>query len=246
MLMVILGAGASYDSSPDNPPNKEAPNAIPERPPLANRLFSNVGEMAAWRMQFPDIFPLISELQGDEHRSVEQALEKLDSESATNPLRVKQLTAIRFYLKSVFTTLIPKWLQHTQGVTNYLGLLDQISNHHAQNPGPVLLVTFNYDTLIEHALGQGEEGQTFNSMADYVSGDKFRLYKLHGSSNWGRVVKRWPSGIQMSDSNKSMSSPEMVIKYFTQMSISDDFQSGKSKGKSGLTGFISGDRDSGR
>jgi hypothetical protein len=51
-----------------------------------------------------------------------------------------------------------------------------------------LLVTFNYDLMIEWALEH--LGYEFASMSDYTA-NPMKLIKLHGSTNWGRVAGPW-------------------------------------------------------
>jgi hypothetical protein len=51
---------------------------------------------------------------------------------------------------------------------------------------PILLVTFNYDRMLEKVLEQF--GHTLTNIDNYVRHDRFKLFKLHGSVNWGRRV----------------------------------------------------------
>src|SRR5438105_2029867 len=58
MLMVIFGAGASYDSDPTRPSaNYVLPT--PHRPPLANQLFDNRPEFAHDLSYFPECIPIV-------------------------------------------------------------------------------------------------------------------------------------------------------------------------------------------
>jgi hypothetical protein len=188
MLMVIIGAGASYDSSPDRPAGFAATAGYSNRPPLADNLFLDGGLLGRARAEFPEIHALIPELLPSTQRTIEQSLQKLQGEAAGNPRRYRQLLAIRYYLQTVFSTLTPQWLNDTGGVTNYRALLGQIDHHRRNYPGPICLVTFNYDTLIESALAR-DFGITFTVPDDYISGAEFKLFKLHGSENWGRLLQ---------------------------------------------------------
>jgi hypothetical protein len=70
-------------------------------------------------------------------------------------------------------------------ITNYATLLDDISR--LGQPGePTLLVTFNYDLMIEKALRNF--GIAINQLPDYINGRTFKLIKLHGSVDWARQV----------------------------------------------------------
>jgi hypothetical protein len=73
-----------------------------------------------------------------------------------------------------------------QGVTNQKTLLDQIERW--RNPSErVCVVTFNYDTMLEAALSS--VGIEIRTLTDYISSDRYKLIKLHGSVNWGRRVE---------------------------------------------------------
>ena len=95
MLMVIFGAGASYDSSPDFPPPQ--PQAAVAtvgtrpltlhfrelwRPPLANHLFSNPEHAYSQIVQrYPKLTHILPYLrQPSDGRSVEQVLELLQDQ----------------------------------------------------------------------------------------------------------------------------------------------------------------------
>jgi hypothetical protein len=177
--MVVFGAGASYDSSATLLPSNSLGSW---RPPLANKLFDSQ-RFGNYIAQFPRCAPLITYLQGPDV-IVEQVLEKYQSEAGKDPERVRQLTAIRFYLQTMLSDCMVNWHQEIHGVTNYKTLMDQI--RHERKPGEkVCLVTFNYDTLLEDALSI--VNATPKSMRDYVGGD-YLVIKLHGSINWVHQV----------------------------------------------------------
>jgi hypothetical protein len=189
--MVIFGAGASYDSSPDHRPNPLGPDH-PERPPLANTLFVDQPLYRPFRDEFPQFLNVIGELlpQGPKW-SVEDALQRLDNEVTQNAKRKQQLTAIRYYLQGLIGSLAERWLGTVgSGATNYDGLVDQIENHR-KDPEPICFVTFNYDTLLESALKK-YYGVKFDAIADYVSHQQFKVFKLHGSTDWGHTLQSAP------------------------------------------------------
>jgi hypothetical protein len=217
VLMVIIGAGASYDSSPDKLPDT---SAVLYRPPLANNLFAEEGVMGQTRSAFPQINPLIPELNPRVGRSIEEALQRLDAEAAGNPRRPPQLAAVRYYLQELFRSLQPKWLGEIGQVTNYHGLLERIQHYRADES--VLLVTFNYDTLIEQALTEMFGGQ-FEVMADYISRPDFKLFKLHGSANWGRCLHMAPRGSSIRENSNPWALPTQMIEQAATLSITDTF-----------------------
>jgi SIR2-like domain len=50
----------------------------------------------------------------------------------------------------------------------------------------VILVTFNYDRLLELALDTF--GVRISNISDYIKNKQFNVFKLHGSVDWGRIV----------------------------------------------------------
>jgi len=124
-------------------------------------------------------------------RSIEQTLQKYSDQAAGDPLRKKQLLAVRYYLQAIFRAIVPAWLGGSGGFTNYDTLLDQI-RHHKKGSEPVCLVTFNYDTLLESALTK-QFNMTFDALDDYISNADYKVFKLHGSQNWGRYVESAPT-----------------------------------------------------
>jgi len=72
-----------------------------------------------------------------------------------------------------------------RSTTNYVTLLDQLRRVRAKNE-PVLLVTFNYDRMIEGSLSS--VNLSISEFQHYIQNDAFKLFKLHGSVNWVREV----------------------------------------------------------
>jgi len=65
-------------------------------------------------------------------------------------------------------------------------MLDQIAE---KVPGEsVCLVTFNYDTLLEHAIVN--IGIQLNTIAAYIASE-FKVIKLHGSINWAHPIRNF-------------------------------------------------------
>ena len=185
MLMVIFGAGASYDSWSSRRPvedlrTERANNPI--RPPLANELFLNNDFFRARVARYPDCRKLIPELEPrfDAEFSVEQQLERIKGQADSEAIR--QLTAIEHYLRVLIIDCQNAWSELTMGVSNYPTLINQIQ----RSGSSCCFVTFNYDTMIEDGLA--ECGIQIKRMDDYPRG-QFPLFKLHGSVNWERFVE---------------------------------------------------------
>jgi hypothetical protein len=118
----------------------------------------------------------------------EHELEKLRAEGAEYPRRYVQLHAIRYYLRRIITNCGQSVLQGSRGVTNYGGLLDRIGYWRQRHLSEeVRFVTFNYDTLLEHAC-ETALGLPFPSIVSYVS-RIYKIYKPHGSVNWARLIE---------------------------------------------------------
>src|SRR5262249_1630173 len=178
MIMVILGAGASYDSIPSRPPPSSEAGLTNGRPPLAAQLFSSHPLSEDCLSSFPRCHPIVPYLQTIPlNSSVEHMLETLQAEGDTDPHRKCQIAPIRCYLQFLISECERNWAPATQRITNYVTLLDQLR----RTDNSVLLVTFNYDRLIEKALASLKISIT--DLPDYVSNHKVKLIKLHGSVN---------------------------------------------------------------
>ncbi len=185
MLMVILGAGASYDSAPSFPVHFKNTRA---RPPLADQLFDD--ERTIFRSiitKYPQCHPIVPNLRTRHGKSLEDVLQNFQAEADSYPARVSQLLAVRYYIRDVIESCSNPWLSEVDGITNHVSLVDQIQ--HWQKPDEaVLFVTFNYDELLEHAL-LPFQFHTIKLDGYITKHDRFKLFKLHGSINWIRYLK---------------------------------------------------------
>jgi hypothetical protein len=183
MLLVIFGAGASYDSAPSSPP--PGPE---ERPPLASQLFEDRPRFADALRQFSRCQPLVPRLrQPAPSTTIEQMLQEYQSQAGDYPERHRQLAAVRYYLHFIFRGLVDKWESTHKGITNYKTLLDDLERWRLKSGEKVCLVTFNYDTLLERAMPV--VGMTINSLSDYISNSDYKIIKVHGSADWGHEIE---------------------------------------------------------
>jgi len=194
MLMVVFGAGASYDSAPSYPDNSSSflsgvtnQQVATSRPPLANQLFDERSQFAEILKQFPACHGVVSKLRKREgDKSVEQVLETLQTEADDYyPQGHRQLVAIRYYLQTMIGNCEVHWQEVHKGITNYNTLLDRI-HRRIEQLRKVCLVTFNYDCMLEAAMPT--VGIHIKSMSDYVDSPEYKVIKLHGSVNWGRNI----------------------------------------------------------
>ena len=176
MLMVIFGAGASYDSYSSAPPPAGVVD-YEERPPLANQLFSSRGNFRNIAAKYPKCLPLIAQLEprSNGKHSVEEFLEEYQAQADAEGR--SQLYAIRYYLQEVIRFCEIQWIATTRGVSNYSSLFNQ-----ARRLGDICFVTFNYDVLLEQSLAQFDV--TFPTLESYVNEKNCKLIKPHGSTDW--------------------------------------------------------------
>jgi len=183
MLMVIFGAGASYDSASSfRPEGYGRDGPCRWRPPLANELFIRLPEFRRHLERYPKCLPLVPRLEppATGSLSLEEQLQRYEEDAKTDPERRRQLTAVQFYLRDLIANCQGQWLNFTNRVSNYTTLLDDIRRHSG-----ACLVTFNYDTLLDRSLQ--DLGINIGSIENYLDGI-FPLIKLHGSIEWEQWV----------------------------------------------------------
>lgn len=192
MLLLIFGAGASYDSVP-----REALPAAPPteyRPPLANQLLENRHSFGEVLDLFPQCLPLVNPLRRKAQSTgfaLEKELEVLLREGEAYAPRKRQFAAFRFYLQQVLCACGDRWGESSHWSTNYLELLSRIDQWRSRKSERVAVVTFNYDTLLERAA-RDALGYELSSIEAYVASDDWKFFKVHGSVNWGRgAVSSW-------------------------------------------------------
>ena len=132
MLLVIVGAGASYDSAPSrSPSDSHIYRELSHRPPLANQLFGDRPYFGEVMNKYPrclDIAPRLPHLP--EGVSVETVLQGLQLESKKYPKRLQQLTSIRYYLQDIVSSCSNQWGHDCHHILHHRPLLDDIKRWH--------------------------------------------------------------------------------------------------------------------
>src|SRR5258708_1600293 len=201
MLMVVLGAGASYDSLSEYPPivftnfqQLTSPHFQnePRRPPLAAQLFEHE-RFSTFFTQYPECLGLFPQLDRvAKSTGLEQRLAELVGESEGDPIVRQQMVALRFYIREVVAWSASQWQGITRGADNYAELLGRIDRwrRRTEPNQQVALVTFNYDVLLDQAAATTLPSlrRGFAGMPDYVQSDEYKFLKVHGSTNWLRLV----------------------------------------------------------
>ena len=186
MLLVILGAGATYDSDPQRPAGRIT---SPHRPPLTSDLFADREGFGDFIDLYPPVRLLVPRLRAaavDKTISIESEFERVVAESRDRPAVRRQLVAAQCYIRDVVQSSTSRWaITDAHGVTNYHRLVDEIGAWLDGGTGSVCFVTFNYDTLLETAC-YDSRGMRLNEIGAYVSDMRTPVIKLHGSVNWRR------------------------------------------------------------
>ena len=221
MLLVIFGAGASFDSSPTYTVGT-VPAGMGEmggandyyRPPLAKDLFANRPIFTNALDRFPRCKAIVPRLRDPAvtsgEKSIETLLQQIEEEAKTYTRALQEVAAVRCYLQLAIYECERHWRQITTGITNYLTLLREIERTH-KGGEPVCLVTFNYDTLLEDALESLCLEFKIKGMQDYTQKSAlFRVFKLHGSVNWAQEAQ-----IQL-PTHLSLGNPPAVLSYMVE------------------------------
>jgi hypothetical protein len=178
VLLVILGAGASYDSD-----RRRTANLRGKSLPLAQDLFSE--RFAEIASRYDAVQGILGDLR--DAPNVEQVLERLMTERERYPHRVRQLLGATYYIRQVVDDAQKSWWTGAPDrVTNFVELVEQLQRWRIDSKDSVVFVTFNYDTLLEKAI-QAVTGKTFRDVNSYDA-EPMPVFKLHGSIDWWQAV----------------------------------------------------------
>ncbi len=227
-VLIIIGAGASFDCWPQHV--AKPVNYDNWRLPLANQLFSPFHHQDVLLDAY-NLMGLASPLrsksvsQGDKF-DVETELARINeiANQRSDSNTLQNLFKTRFYLQELIKTLTNKTLEQTHSHTVYVDLLTKLKDWIEELPESryIDIVVFNYDNLIEKAMNtvysfdwhlKNENGQ----LSAYYSGKNLRIYKPHGSINWGREVLK-------NETFFSYNNAEEAFNEFRQLEMAHGFQ----------------------
>lgn len=211
VLLVIIGAGASYDCIPINEAyareqRPAAPCAEPRpflqmRPPLTKDLASPTVFYNELASRYPACRPVLSELRRRlgpatgtaQAITLEEALADYAAGREVDPLVGRHLAAIRFYLRDLLWESTEAMLSPvlTGGVTNYTELVRRCYRWARSTDGHVCFINFNYDFLLEQACAD-HGWLVIDDMGTYTADRHASVLKPHGSVRWVWVAA--PSG----------------------------------------------------
>jgi hypothetical protein len=169
ILLVVVGAGASYDSvAPAQSQRREIQGPFSSdpkffwedvRPPLTQGLVADGPVVRQLTTRYERVTPLVHHLRGElgpttgtpTNKTLEEALRDYSDLDGTDIPH--HLAAFRFFLRDYL------WLSSeyalastfTGGMTNYTDLVGRCYRWAARNRSHVRFVTFNYDTLLDRA-----------------------------------------------------------------------------------------------
>jgi hypothetical protein len=180
MLLVVVGAGASYDAVEQTDDQS--------RMPLVAGLFDNRSSNKAALMTYPQATPIVAELRNalkNGVNTVEEVLAQINQQAESQLYRQKQLMALRLYLRRTIVQASNGVIDFDGGITSYTSLVSKLHKYQIQHHDPVVVVDFNYDPLLEYAI-TNEYGIKLNEMNQYTSSNEIKLIKPHGSVKWLR------------------------------------------------------------
>lgn len=179
--LIILGAGASYDSIDIEPHTFAKKQHLDKyRPPLTNLLFDHSREIF---QQYLEKYPRVNSLSGgvlsrlaDNHFTFEEILQSLldtNKVGATGRQErvIRELIALSFYLSDLFYEISN---QFYEGDNNYIRLINEIHNKLMN----AYVINFNYDLVFERSASKD-----LSSLDSYMNGF-IKILKIHGACNW--------------------------------------------------------------
>jgi hypothetical protein len=185
MLMVIVGAGASYDSlnTRDMASWQWTTYVNGQRPPLARELFSARPSFIE-RMP-PSLRGLAAHLRAAIASGATLEIELEILHNRGDGAATSELMAVRFYLERIIGWCDSEVQKFARAGSNFDALVRRLDVWSYASGQSVAYVTFNYDRFLEAAV-QSYTQRTFETLSSYVDDPRLKIFKLHGSLGWVR------------------------------------------------------------
>ncbi len=179
--LIIIGAGASYGYS-----DRLSEDRKKLCPPLANQIFGD--HFDSILDKFPGAKNISTTAMHTEDIELffQQQWDRISNRSNFDPATLTTLINTQYYLSSLFLRISD--VQKGNRYNHFQSLIHDINKYLAtgrSNSEKVLIVSFNYDLLIEEALSNFL-GYSFDTVEDYTDFKQrdILLFKPHGSCNW--------------------------------------------------------------
>lgn len=183
MKLVILGAGASFDSVYQQ--FDETLSSI-WKPPLGNDIFGLRKNFSDIIRKYPGAIAFRSEIMvSSDIESYFQTKWNL-IKNYFDILSLMRLINIQYFLSDLFNKI--SFNYSSSGLSNLDVLITKAHEYTIRNKEDVVFITFNYDTLIESAF-ERVLGKSIRNIDDYVKSN-IKLFKCHGSCNWFKTFDR--------------------------------------------------------
>jgi hypothetical protein len=211
VLLVVFGAGASYDADPQQPAHDKW------RPPLTDELVSPRASFGEALNFYPSAVALVAQLRNSpDGTSLEERLDQFQTAAKKYKPGLVHLAAFRFYVRYITWRCARELVSRTSHVTNYVALLAMVDAWANVTREKVVLATFNYDGLLDDACAYALRLR-LRTMNDYVSASKtYQVLKLHGSWNWTRRIAN-----PIKDRHVSAT---MLINQIADLEVTDQFE----------------------
>ncbi|MBI5707800.1 MAG: SIR2 family protein [Armatimonadetes bacterium] len=211
-LVLLFGAGASHDCADDRMADvKEA-----FRPPLVGGLFGNTPEFGGLLAKYPGAEALAPDIRAALSDTI--GIEALFAKYAThqNEIIRRLFIEVPFYLSDLLLEVSNSFVAH--GATRYDQLLVQIEE---ANISDALLLTVNYDELIERAYRRLYRTD-FPTVDSCLTANRNKpLIKLHGSVSWARMLAHQVGGGSIMEAIEKVEVPLAFDQSFLRIAPSD-------------------------
>lgn len=197
-LIVLLGAGASYDSISKNHTSHFKENNLRGfdfdlsnnyyRPPIVKDIFTPlyVNKYLYANCKYKKANIIIAELQKlitnfkqvnfeEEITKIYQEINNSDATMQFKEMKLNAIIDLIYYFQELFVHCSRNYIKNT---SNYHDLISRIS----KNVKDTLFITFNYDFLLENVIEESFSIK-YEGFNDYID-SYLSIIKLHGSCNW--------------------------------------------------------------